>query len=245
MKKIAAFFILYLLTLSLSHADTLPLRVAISDFTPPFVMHATKKEYFGFDIALAEYICKMLERQCVYIPMNFDALIPAIEENKADIAISAITINLEQSKIVRFSIPYMISQVEYVVTRENTTLNPAHLDNTTIGIMQGTIFGREINSMAFTNTRIIEYKRFEDILSALKDKIIDAALLRAPSAHYWKNISSGKLQTIGSPFSVGYGLGIIANIENKHLIDQINLAILHYQNSSEFKKNYTIYLEGF
>ena len=244
-KKIGIFLTLFFLASNLAHAENAPLRIAITGFTPPFVMRAAKNEYYGFDISLTQYICQMLQRRCEYVAMEFSEFIPAIELNQVDIAISAIAINLEQSKIVRFSIPYMISETQFITTNEQSNMKTDNLNNMTVGVMANTIYKRELEKLAFNKLRVVEFKHYEGLLSALRDNTINIGLVRAPTAHYWKNLTSGKIQTVGSPINMGYGLGIMANINNQNLIGLINFAILKYQNSAQFKKNYNIYLNNF
>ena len=208
-------------------------------------MQGAPKEFYGFDISLAEYICTSLRFQCEYIPMDFSAFIPAVESGAVDIAIGAITITLEQSKVVRFSIPYLVSEGQFIGSKKVKDFDQTKLNNKKIGVMKGNIYARELRMMGFDNLRIVEYKLYDDLIEAIDLGIIDIALIDAPTARYWKNNSAGNIQILGHPFQVGFGLGIITNMTNGHLIQDINAALLDYQNSNLFKENYDIYLNNF
>lgn len=239
--------LLFFSMLGLSHAENKPLRIAITGFTPPFIMQSAPEEFYGFDISLMGYLCKALERQCEYVVMDFNTLIPAIESGEADLAISGITITPERAKLVRFSIPYMISEGQFIGHPNESTriFNQEDLTNKKIGVIQTGVYERELLDMHIKNMRLVEFKQHDDLLEALNLGIIDIALVNAPTAIYWQNNSAGKMKILGKPFSVGFGLGLITNLANDHLMQDINYHLMRYENSPYFKHNFDMYLKSF
>lgn len=230
---------------SLVHGQNPPLRVAIEHFNPPFVKQTTNNRFYGFDIKLMENICRQLERQCQYNPMRFVDLIAAVENNVADVAISAITITVPRAQRVNFSLPYLMSRSRFMGKTEQNE-QPFSLNllrNKRIGIEEGHVFNEQILEMGVQDARIVYYRDIPSLIEALNNGRVDFLLLDNPSAVFWQHNSSGRLKALGSPLDYGFGFGIAINRENEDLLRQINEALLVYQNSREYRQNYQKYLE--
>lgn len=72
---------------------------------PPFEF-IEKGQLVGFDIDLAKAIAVELGKEAVFEDMQFQNLLPAIDKNMSDAAISTLTITAERKKNFDFSIPY-------------------------------------------------------------------------------------------------------------------------------------------
>ncbi|QDP71174.1 transporter substrate-binding domain-containing protein [Legionella israelensis] len=222
-----------------------PLRVAIEHFSPPFIMRASNNQFYGFDISLIENICKQLDRACQYNVMRFEDLIFAVESNLADVAISAIAITIPRARRVKFSLPYLISRSRFLGGKElsDAPFSLMLLNNKKIGVEAGSVFNNQIGQMGLQNTRVIPYDDVHSLIEALGNDDVDVVLLDNPSAVFWEHQSGGRFKTLGMPFDYGFGLAVAVNKENETLLTQINAALLNYQNSGEYQKNYRKYLE--
>ena len=95
MKKVAALLLAALLLLGLLGCETTGqevLRVAMSpDFAPmEFVVTSQngQNQFAGFDVTLARYLAKGLNRKLEIVPMSFDACQAAVADGQVDMAIS-------------------------------------------------------------------------------------------------------------------------------------------------------------
>jgi len=189
-----------------------PLNVGITSFGPPFVMHGSHNEVFGFDIDMMNSLCKILQRTCQYHVMRFDQLLTAVANNTVDVAVSAITITPERSKIVNFSLPYLLSYSRFLTKSPITQgFSLELLNNKTIGIEAGTIFADQIKSMGVKNPTIREFERSEDLLEELRAGNLDFVLLDSPTTLYWEANSAGAFVKVGPAYMYGFGLGIATN----------------------------------
>ncbi len=226
------------------YAEKPPLRVAVAAFSPPFVMQSGKEHFYGFDIATIEYVCKRLERRCEYIPMNFDALLPSLLAQKADVAIGGIIMTLKRSKQVQFSTPYMVSKVQFITTKDtplNASFNLEQLAKKRIGALEGGALERLIRFSKNKKPNLVFFKQDTSIINALREKHIQFAILSAPKAHYWRSNSAGLFKNVGKPFPVGFGFAVAINPADIELIKQVDLALLDYQDSDDYKQNYNLY----
>lgn len=247
MKIIRNIIIVFISLIVPLHAAGEPLVVGIQSFTPPFVMQGAKNEIYGFDVDMMNSLCKILDRSCQFRIMKFEELIPAVENNTIDAAVSSITITSKRAKIVSFSSPYLMSYSRFLATHstESKPFSIESLTSKTVGVESGTIFSDQINDMKIKNVTIKEYPRIEEQLEALNSGKVDYILVDNPTALYWEANSSGAFSVVGKPYMYGYGLGIVMNINNKELVQNINKAILQYQDSDDFKTNYNRYLYQF
>jgi len=246
MKKLT-FFSCLLMFISSLHAEGPPLTVAVDNFSPPFIQRGANQQFFGFDIAMMEYVCKSIKRTCQYRPMPFDQLLAALEAKKVDAALGAITITAERARLVNFSTPYLLSRARFIGPAKLAS-QPFHIEQLAgkkIGVEVGTAFSQVIANLSLDKPDVIEYPGDDDIINDLYNGKIDFALMDAAASLYWQNQSSGQLSVLGEPFSYGYGFGIALNKESGPLLNQINTALSQYQNSEAYKSNYQKYLSTF
>jgi polar amino acid transport system substrate-binding protein len=86
------------------------LKVAMSGDQQPFnFVYGKKKSVIGFDVDLAEALARLMNVKLEVIRMPFDELIVAVEDGRADMVISGMTITATRTRNVSFIGPYMIS----------------------------------------------------------------------------------------------------------------------------------------
>lgn len=98
------------------------LRVAISpDVTP--ICFVLDGAYAGIDVELAQRLALALDKKVELIDMQFDALLPALESGKADIALSDIVATPERRQSVDFTAPYF-DNPQVLAARPNSAAAP-------------------------------------------------------------------------------------------------------------------------
>lgn len=248
MNFIHRILISFICIISVAHAAGEPLNVGVENYNPPFVTQGGNQEIYGYDIEMMNYICKSINRTCKFQPMRFDELLLAVASKKVDVAIASITITQERLKTVSFSIPYLLSYSRFLTLSTNVPQGEFSynlLDGKKIGIEAGTVYGDELTRMNIRNPTVIEYPRTEELLEGLTKNQIDYALLDNAAAIYWETNSSGAFKMLGKPYLYGFGCGIAINQSEPNLIQAINKALLQYQNSAEFKRDYNNYMVQF
>lgn len=224
-----------------------PLNVGIESFDPPFVMQGSHHDAYGFDVDMMNSLCKIMNRTCAFHVMRFEQLIDAVANHKIDVAVSSITITGDRSKIVNFSLPYLLSYSRFLesqsIAKEKFSL--ALLDTRKIGLEAGTVFFNQLKEMGVKNPHVKEYTGIEDQLAALSRGDVDIILLDNATAIYWASNSGETVRIIGPPYMYGYGYGIAVNPADPDLLTQINQALVQFQNSDAYKQNYNKYLLEF
>lgn len=229
-------------------ADNPELRVGITPFSPPFVIQSNLETFYGFDISTMDYVCKALERKCVYIPLDYDDLIEATHLGLVDVAIGSIIITVTRSQFVLLSIPYLPSNGQFIGKMDFEAKNPFNfqsLGGLSIGVLKGSKFEDNlVNIQAKQKPKIIEYDKDSNMIEALRMGRIDLAFVSEPKARYWNSHSGGLFKKVGKPFYVGYGFSIAVNPNDPMLLRDVNAALLRYQESSDFKQNYDMYFRA-
>ncbi|OGV27518.1 MAG: hypothetical protein A3F18_07915 [Legionellales bacterium RIFCSPHIGHO2_12_FULL_37_14] len=223
------------------------LKIAANMYNPPFVMQGANKILYGFDIDMMEHLCNSIERTCQYNLIPFHNILDSVENGTNDIGIGGVTITIERTKAVAFSIPYLLSYAQYLglKTKEIANFSDASLANKKIGIEAGSVLIDLVNKLTIPNIKVVEFKKLSDLIDALNKQQIDLALMDSATAIYWQNQYHNRIVTIGEPFLYGYGFGIAVNKSNAPLLEEINTALLEYQNNGGFQKAYNQYIAQF
>lgn len=234
-------FLCLLSTSALTQAITL--TIGVTEFYPPFVMQTANDQLFGFDISLAQRLCKILHVNCKYKPMAFEKLLPSVLLGEVDMAMSALTITHARMEMMHFSLPYMLSQGRFLVNRETKikSFSKDFLKNKTIGVQLGTIFDEYLLSLNIKGYKLIYYKDESEQVSALIKKKVDIVALDNPNAIWWSLNTTHQTKVVGKPFKIGEGIGIAVAEKNIPYIKNINQAIVQWQKDGSFHKAYNMY----
>lgn len=91
------------------------LRLGTASVTEPFSFVDGSGTIVGYDIELARYIAKKLDKKLEIVNMDFGGMIPALAAGKVDMIAACITISKERSKKVLFSEPYYVGGIAAMV----------------------------------------------------------------------------------------------------------------------------------
>lgn len=229
------------------YAEGEVLKVGIVGYNPPFAVQGANGEIFGYDVDMMNYLCKAMQRTCVFEVLKKKKLLPYVAQKKIDVAVD-FTITSARLQIVNFSLPYLVSNLRFITNKQTELSKPFSLQalkNKKIGILEGSLFSDPKYEMKFKDSTIIEYDNMPHLLEDLRNKRIDFVLIHEPIANYWTANTQGEFIKEGPSFMVGYGIGIAVSKDNNALLGELNKAMLQYQDSPEYKTIYERYLSGF
>jgi len=115
--------------------------------------------YSGFDVEVWDEVAKGLNRTWRLQPMEFGALIPALQTHNIDVIVSQLFIKPERRQVIDFSDPYYKSGLIALTRIDNTTIYSA-------GDLAGKHLGTETGTVA---------------VGYIKEHIKDATLEQLPS----------------------------------------------------------------
>lgn len=204
MKKILGFLGLAALTLSLaacgngdsakkadanqlkSIQDAGVIKVATSADFAPFEFHTVsngKDKIVGADVDLANEIAKDLGVKVEFMDMEFNAVLTALDQGKADVAISGISATKERKKSFDFSDNYFVPEQLVVVKKENVDKfkDLESLADKKIGAQKGSIQESVVTSQ-LPKAQLVALAKVPNLIVEVKQGSIDALVLESAVA---------------------------------------------------------------
>ncbi|QEH45036.1 transporter substrate-binding domain-containing protein [Aggregatibacter actinomycetemcomitans] len=217
-------------------ANAQDLTFAMEPSYPPFEFTNEKGEIIGFDVDIANAICKEIQATCHFKGEAFDSLITNLRSKRFDAAISAMDITEARAKQVLFSDPYYDSTASYVALKGKATLDSAK----NVGVQNGTTFQQY--TVAETKQYAPKsYASLQDAILDLKNGRID--IIFGDTAVLADMISKeAEIQFVGDKVTnkkyFGNGLGIAMNKSNKVLTESLNKGLAAIKANGEYQKIY-------
>ena len=217
-------------------ASAQELTFAMEPSYPPFETTNEKGEIIGFDVDVANAICKEIQATCKFKGEAFDALIPNLKAKRFDASISAIDITDARAKQVLFSDAYYDSTASYVALKGKATLESAK----NVGVQNGTTF----QQYTVAETKQYTTKAYASLQSAILDlKSGRIDMIFGDTAVLADMISKEpEMQFIGEKVAnkkyFGNGLGIAMHKSNKELAEQLNKGLAAIKANGEYQKIY-------
>ncbi len=217
-------------------AQAKDITFAMEPSYPPFELTNEKGEIIGFDVDVANAICKEIQATCHFKSQAFDALIPSLKAKRFDAAISAIDITEARAKQVSFSDPYYDSSASFIGVKGKADLAAAK----NVGVQNGTTYQQYVVAEAKQYTPK-SYASLQDAILDLKNGRIDVifgdtAVLadiltkQADLAFVGDKVDNKKY--------FGNGLGIAVNKGSKELLADLNKGLATIKANGEYQKIY-------
>lgn len=235
MKKL----LLTALLASTAFANAQDITFAMEPSYPPFEQTNEKGEIVGFDVDIANAICKEIQATCHFKSQAFDALIPSLIKGRGgfDAAISAIDITEARAKQVAFSDAYYESSASFIAVKDKITdLSQAKK----VGVQNGTTYQQYVNAEA-KQYAASSYASLQDAILDLKNGRIDIIfgdtdVLREMFDKNPELAFVGEKVTDKRYFN--NGLGIAVKKSNAALVADLNKGIAAIKANGEYQKIY-------
>ena len=123
------------------------LQIAVEGEYPPFNTTDKKGRLVGFDVDIANALCKSINASCVLVKQRWDRMIPDLVAGKYDLVVSSMSITAERRQKIDFTDPYYQSPAKFVAKKgTDLTISPAGLKGQRIGVQRATIHEQYLNS---------------------------------------------------------------------------------------------------
>jgi octopine/nopaline transport system substrate-binding protein len=108
-----------LMLAQLAHADAKPLRIGTDGSYPPFGSTTAAGKLVGFEIDLMNDLCQRMNRQCQFVVVDWNGMIPKLQEGSVDVIMSGLSIKEERRKAIDFSLPYYSGPTYFVARKDS------------------------------------------------------------------------------------------------------------------------------
>jgi len=197
----------------------------------------------GFDVAMGKEIAKTLglnENQIEFVEAISANRIPYLQEDKADLVISTMTINADRKTQIELSRPYYLAGQSILVKKSDTSIKTVDdLNGKKVCSAQGSTSETNVKTKA-PNVQLLSLQTYSACVSSMKDGRVDAVttddIILAGFAAADKD-----LKLIGPNFTTeAYGIGIKkGKTDMQQFVDQLITAMLA---DGRWEAMYTKYL---
>jgi len=241
MKKIVLAALLAGLSLSASAAQTI--RFATEASYPPFEFVDSSNKIQGFDVDLANALCKEMDATCTFTNQAFDSLIPSLKFRRFDAVMAGMDITPEREKQVLFSKPYYDNSALFIA-QKGKVADVAALKGKRVGVQNGTTHQKYLNDQ-HSDITTVPYDSYQNAVLDLKNGRIDAVFGDTAVVNEWLK-QNANLAPVGEKVTdkgyFGTGLGIAVRQGNTDLQAKFDAALEKVKADGTYK---TIYSKWF
>ena len=219
----------FFLTIS-SNAETI--RIGTEGAYPPWNSKDASGNLIGFEVELANELCKIMKAECTIVEQDWDGMIPALLLRKFDAIMAGMSITAERQKTITFSQGYADevaslavmkgSSLEGMDTPEGINLSLGGSDvkkalktikgalaGKTVCVQTATIHQNFLDSGDVGSVNVRTYKTQDEVNLDLASGRCDAALAAAVAFTDYAEKSGKPVVLVGPTFSGGaFGNGV-------------------------------------
>ncbi|EAS44973.1 arginine ABC transporter substrate-binding protein [Photobacterium profundum] len=218
------------------------IKFAMEATYAPFEYVDENNQIQGFDVDLANALCKEMDAKCSFHNQAFDSLIPALKFKRYDAAISGIDITEARQKQVSFTNPYYDNSAAFVAI-EGKVANQAALSGKRVGVQNGSTHQSYlIDQMAGVTT--VPYASYQDAFIDMQNGRIDSVFGDTAVVAEWFK-KNDTLTYVGDQVTnqeyFGNGFGIAVNKKNEELVNQLNAALKTVKANGQYQEIFDKY----
>jgi glutamate transport system substrate-binding protein len=166
----------------------------------------------GFDVALGKAIATELglrENQIEFTEAISANRIPYLQEDRADVIISTMTINAMRKEQIEFSRPYYLAGQSILVQRSNTNINGINdLNGKRVCSAQGSTSEQNIAQMA-PQAQLLSLQTYSACVQSMQDGRVDAVSTDDIILAGFAAVPNSNLKLVGGQFTQeAYGIGV-------------------------------------
>ena len=215
-----------------------PLKIGVEGNYPPFTKTEADGSVTGFEIDLANALCKRMRARCELVRTEFDDLIPKLDSGQLDAVMASLTITEKRQKQVDFSDSYYnVPSAWIAATGTLSSVMPGSMASKTVAVLKGSPREAWVQGN-YREIKVIPVAKETEVFTQLTDKKADLAfssLLVAKTK--FLNLPEGKkFEVVGSPVWLGNGVGVAVKKGDSSLRYRFNLAIAATVDSGDYKK---------
>jgi len=204
------------------------MRVGMDASWPPFeYIDESTGQIVGLDVDLAQAIGQRLGVEVEFVNVGFDSLYDALYVGRFDAIISALPYDPLLYGDVAYSISYFNAGQVLVTRTDETEISEADdLAGKRLGVemaSEGDVLGRQLQKK-IEDLSLETYMAPQDVLRALKDGQVEAAIVDAVSVYQFA-ATEGSVQVVGNPLTDELYV-IAVQLDSHLLLKAINEALV-------------------
>ncbi|EMQ2876633.1 arginine ABC transporter substrate-binding protein [Vibrio navarrensis] len=218
------------------------IKFAMEATYAPFEYMDENNQIQGFDVDLANALCKQMQAKCSFHNQAFDSLIPALKFKRYDAAISAMDITEARLEQVSFTDAYYDNSAAFV-SIAGKVADQSALKGKRVGVQNGSTHQSYLLEQ-MAGVTAVPYASYQDAFIDMKNGRIDSVFGdTAVVAEWFKKENNlayvGEYVTNAQYF--GNGFGIAVNKDNQKLVADLNAALKAVKANGEYQTIFNQY----
>lgn len=210
------------------------LRIATDGTFPPYSMVQPDGTLAGFDVDIANALCREMKVTCNIVQYDFDGMIPALKARKFDAIVASMAITEERKKVVAFSDKYEGGYSRFIGPKGTTLSGEVDaMKGEKIGVQMGSIqenYARHVYGKA--GATVVSYGSPEQAWLDLRAGRVGAIVVEiGVGMELKKREGAADFDFFGprmdDPDYFGVGSGIAVRQQDTALLARINVALKH------------------
>ena len=207
------------------------LVIATEGAYPPFNFIAPDGSLKGFDVDIADALCKAMGVDYTLVVQEWDGMIPGLLAKKYDVIVASMSITEERKKAVSFAGPYYQVPARFVARKgSGLEISKTGLKGKRVGVQRASTYANYLNGEYRGIVDIVYYDTVENHNLDLLSGRLDAVLAQAIFMGKWLETPSAKdFEVVGEPVwdvkYIGEGAGIAVRKQDTQLRDKIDQAL--------------------
>lgn len=211
------------LALAAGTASAETLRVGTEGAYPPYNATDASGKLVGFEIDLANELCKRTQMTCEIVQQDWDGIIPALMNKRYDAIMAGMSVTEERMKQIAFSKPYSSTPAWFVSAKDGVLKDAKTLDDIkaalkgkSVGVQRSTIHQNFLEAKV-PGAEVKLYDTQDDLNLDLQNGRIDAGLadslgwkdfLASDAGKAYGNFGPGLTGKDDPIFGLGVGIGL-------------------------------------
>jgi arginine/ornithine transport system substrate-binding protein len=207
-------------------------RFGVEGAYPPFSETTPSGELKGFDIDIANALCKQMKVECQLVQQDWDGIIPALLARKYDAIIASMSVTEERKQKVDFTKKYYQTPARFVRKKgSGLEINADSLKGKKVGVQRATIHDSFLTDNYGSQVEVVRYGTQDEANLDLVAGRVDLLLADtvALSEGFLKSEDGKGYEFTGPSFSdpkwFGEGAGIAIRKDDTDLKTKLNAAI--------------------
>jgi len=196
------------------------IKIATEGAYKPWNFTESSGKLVGFEVDLAENLCKRMNAKCEIVAQAWDGMIPALNAGKFDAIMAAMNINDKRKEVIAFSQPYARQNSTFAVLKSNAlaklpdvgkvySLNSDGVAAAEISVsaMKPMLKGKIIGVQTSTGQASFLDKYFKDVVEIRQYKTTEQHDL---------DLAAGRIDAVFA--SITYLKGVVETPDNKDMM---------------------------
>ncbi|MEE9335581.1 MAG: transporter substrate-binding domain-containing protein [Granulosicoccaceae bacterium] len=214
---------------------------------PPFSQINAAGELVGWEIEIGNALCEIMKEECVWTPIAWDGIIPALVAKKIDAIVGSMSITEERMKTISFSDKYYNTPAAFVAPKtSDIDGSPESVKGKILGVQVSTTHQNYTEATyADMADSIKTYQAFDehnqDLIAGRIDAVVGDSLAMAPFLESAEGQAFEIKTTLSNEEIFGAGAGAGIRKEDNELREKFNAAIKKIRDNgtyAEISKKY-------